>query len=172
MSAPLHDPDWPANFGDPAATEIGRGVGGRRYLRLERPGPWGESLFVKDFGPGGTAAAAREFEAARSLRAAGAATPRPWAVASVAGSAWLVLEDLGPRSALDAEQIRARPEALAEVARAAARLHGADAIHGDVHLGNLLRHPRTGDLMWIDLRRLRFGADATSRERDLGRLFA
>ncbi len=177
MGLPLTDPDWPADRDpDPARLEArGSGAGGRRYWLLHQPGPWGASLFVKDCGPGRSAGevAQREFQNARRLREARAPCVRPWAAWRLRGRACLLLEDLGPEASLDRASLLALPEGLAAAARAAAALHRAGALHGDLHLGNLLR-ARDGTLHWTDLARLRFPRrlERQDRIRDLGRLIA
>lgn len=173
MAKPLSDPQWPAGLRPDAgrAVECGGGAGGRRYLRLRLPGPWGQTLFVKDFGPGGRAlrAARREFRAAARLRAAGAPCPRPWLAARAGGGrAWLLVEDCGEGAPLEPGRILAETGLLERAAEAAADLHRAGVAHGDLHAGNLLRAP-DGRLLWTDLRRARWnGAPARSASRDLG----
>lgn len=172
MATQFLDPQWPSAWApDPErAQPCGQGAGGRRYFRLPQPGPWGASLFVKDFGAGrgARAAARREFAAAAAARRAGAPMVRAWAALEVRGRAWLLSQDCGPQAAWSRARALAAPEALG---RAAAALHAAGCAHGDLHVQNALQGP-DGGLCWTDLRELRSGADASARALDLGRLYA
>ncbi len=176
MEVTLHDPEWPAGLLPDleAGRLLGKGVGGRRYLRVDCPGPWGAGLFAKEFGAGPRAArAARsEFQAARRLRRAGGPCPRPWAVLE-GRTGVLLSQDCGPGASLGRKQVLADGDLLRRVARAAAALHAAGAVHGDLHLGNLLSSG-DGKLLWTDLHRLdwAFPPSRDARLRDLGWLWA
>lgn len=168
------DPDWqgPEELPSTQIHPLGQGVGGRTYARWPAAGPWGSSLFVKDFGTGAAAQrhAVREFQLGARLRTQGAPGPRPWAVLNTSGRYQLLLQDCGPEARIEHADALGMPETLGS---AAAAFHNSGAIHGDMHLGNLLRDP-SHCLLWTDWRRVRFpGQPQTQRlARDLGWLLA
>ncbi|KAA3612719.1 MAG: hypothetical protein DWQ01_03160 [Planctomycetota bacterium] len=157
MTLLRHDPAWPLeNPPDfTRAEKLGDGVGGRRYLRLAQAGPWGSTLFAKEFGSGGSArrAALREYQAAVALCQAGGTTPHPWGLYTEQGRYGLLLQDLGPESRKPSH-LFLELGWLSQVGAFLGRLHRLRIAHGDFHLGNLLVDG-DGSLHCIDLRRLR-----------------
>ncbi|TAH34607.1 MAG: hypothetical protein EYC70_16885 [Planctomycetota bacterium] len=148
-------------------------MGGRRYLRLFQAGPWGDSLFVKEYGAGRRALrqARSEFAAAAVARRAGAPAVRAWAALEAGGKAWLLCQDAGVDAALDRERAWALCEPLAE---SVAMFHAARLLHGDLHVRNALR-ASDGAVLWTDLRRLRRlrrGREEAASGADLGHLLA
>ncbi len=171
----FQDPEWPPGFPLESSprSPLGTGAGGRRYQRLETPGPWGASLFVKDFGPKGKQAAEREFHWHQRLQEKNFRVPRPWLVNQLQGSWQFLMEDCGGGKELTRNEIltdRSLQTALAKSIRA---LHGAGFEHGDLHIGNILRD-ESGSLLWTDFRRTQ-GFDSlpqAAQMRDWGHFLA
>jgi len=125
----------------------------------------------------------RELEVWRHLAAHG--VPLPWPAAAIARrrrGGWAchfaTLDRPGARDGLAwlaaSASARERARAAAVVFASLRRLHDAGAVHGDLHLGNLLLEGEGDDLgcLFVDLDRARLGATvgAADRMRELMRL--
>jgi len=172
----LTDPAWPADasFDPRDALPLGDGLRGRRYFRLQQPGPWGGSLFLKELraNAGNRRRARREFRLGQEMHRAGVPCPRPWGVWEEEARLLLLFEDLGAGAPFEHDGFLAAPGALEQTARAVAVMHQAGLFHRDLHLGNLLRGP-DGSPVLADFAKARRRGRLSERDRmrDLGRLF-
>jgi tRNA A-37 threonylcarbamoyl transferase component Bud32 len=119
----------------------------------------------------GRGQAEREERALRALHAAGARVPEPLALGALAdGDALLVLRFL-PGVPLEEALTAPRAERrrlLARVGAAAAELHRAGFVHGDLHHGNV--RVVGGEPVLLDLQHARAARSARARRADLGQL--
>lgn len=122
----------------------------------------------------GRAPARREWRALRAMHRAGLPVPEVWVLGTLAdGDHILVMEHL-PGTPLDEalrRDARDPREGLAELGALVARIHAAGWVHGDLHVGNLLRGPtRPDDWGLLDWQHARRTHSLIARRADLARL--
>jgi len=150
---------------------VGSGSGGRKFLRLQRAGAWGESLFIKNIGTGIKAKqlAKLEFTNSQRLRECGISSPKAWGICGFINPEnkceehFLLLEDLGSECKIGPNTIEQDPQLLAKIGGLIAQLHQTGIVHHDLHIWNILR--KDDELFITDLRTMKFKSELNKAEK-------